>query len=94
MHWNDELERESNKEDAYSPGMQTQRKVPGSSKQEPSFWHGCDSHSFTFVSQRGPVKPCVQLQANEPGVLTQMPSCSHGDPCSHSSMSSLQSTPL
>lgn len=62
------------------PGMQTQRKVPGSSRQLPWFWHGCDSHSFTFVSQRGPVKPCEQLQANEPGVFTQMPLCSHGEP--------------
>jgi len=26
------------------------------------------------------VNPCVQLQANDPGVLTQMPLCSHGDP--------------
>ena len=98
-HQNDNIRwRESDEERGnempYSPGMQTQRKVPGSSRQEPSFWHGWDSHAFTFVSQRGHVKPCVQLHANEPGVLTQMPSCSHGDPCSHSSMSSLQSTPL
>lgn len=64
----------------YSPGMQTHRKVPGSSRQEPSFWHGWDSHSFTFVSHLGPVKPWVQLQAKEPGVLTQIPSCSHGEP--------------
>lgn len=62
------------------PGMQTQRNVPGSSRQLPSFWHGCDSHSLTLVSHRGPVKPWVQLQANEPGVLTQMPLCSHGEP--------------
>lgn len=76
------------------PGIQTQRNVPGSSKQLPSFWHGWLSHSLTFVSQRGPVKPCVQLQTNEPGVLTQTPLCSHGDPCSHSSMSTEQSIPL
>ena len=62
------------------PGMQTHRNVPGSSRQEPSFWHGCDSHSLTFVSHLGPVKPCVQLHANEPGVFTQIPPCSHGDP--------------
>lgn len=60
--------------------MQTHRNVPGSSRQDPSFWQGCDSHSLTFVSQRGPVNPWVQLQAKLPGVLTQMPSCSHGDP--------------
>lgn len=60
--------------------MQTHRNVPGSSKQEPSFWHGWDSHSFTFVSQRGPVNPWVQLQAKLPGVLTHIPSCSHGEP--------------
>lgn len=64
----------------FSPGIQTQRKVPGSSRQEPSLAHGCDSHSLMFVSHRGPVKPCVQLQAKEPGVFTQIPSCSHGDP--------------
>lgn len=68
------------------PGMQTQRKVPGSSRHEPSFWQGCDSHSLTLVSQRGPVKPCVQLQANEPGVLTQMPSCSQGEPVTEAEM--------
>lgn len=60
--------------------MQTHRNVPGSSKQEPSFLHGDESHSLMFVSQRGPVKPWVQLQANEPGVLTQVPSCSQGEP--------------
>jgi len=62
------------------PGMHTHRKVPGSSRQDPSFLQGCESHSFTLVSHRGPVKPCGQLQANDPGVLTQTPSCSHGDP--------------
>lgn len=74
--------------------MQTHLKVPGSSKQLPSFWHGCDSHSFTFVSHLGPENPCEQLQTNDPGVFTQIPLCSHGDPCSHSSMSSEQSAPL
>lgn len=62
------------------PGMHTHLNVPGSSRQDPSFLHGCESHSFTLVSQRGPVNPCGQLQANDPGVLTQTPSCSHGDP--------------
>lgn len=76
------------------PGIQTHLKVPGSSRQLPSFWHGCDSHSLTFVSQRGPLKPCVQLHTKLPGVLTQMPLCSQGEPCSHSSMSSEQSEPL
>lgn len=60
--------------------MQTHLKVPGSSKQEPSFWHGWDSHSLTLVSHLGPVKPCVQLHAKLPGVFTHMPSCSHGEP--------------
>lgn len=72
--------RSRTKEGVRLPGMQTQRKVPGSSRQEPSFWQGWDSHSFTFVSHLGPVNPCVQLQANEPGVFTQIPSCSQGDP--------------
>lgn len=72
--------RSRTKEGVHLPGMQTQRKVPGSSRQEPSFWQGWDSHSFTFVSHLGPVNPCVQLQANEPGVFTQIPSCSQGDP--------------
>lgn len=71
---------ERRKEESRLPGMQTQRKVPGSSRHEPSFWQGWDSHSFTFVSHLGPVNPWAQLQANEPGVFTQMPSCSHGDP--------------
>lgn len=35
---------------------------------------------MTFVSHLGPVKPCVQLQAKLPGVFTQIPSCSHGEP--------------
>lgn len=60
--------------------MQTHLNVPGSSRQDPSLWQGCDSHSFTFVSHLGPVNPWVQLQAKLPGVFTQMPSCSHGDP--------------
>lgn len=60
--------------------MQTHLKVPGSSKHEPSFLHGCDSHSLMLVSHLGPVNPWVQLQANEPGVFTQIPSCSHGEP--------------
>jgi hypothetical protein len=60
--------------------MHTQRNVPGSSKQLPSFWHGCDSHSLMFVSHLGPVKPWLQLQAKEPGIFTQMPLCSQGDP--------------
>ena len=47
-----------------------------------------------LISQRGPVNPRVQLHLNDPGVLTQRPSCSHGDPASHSSMSSVQSIPL
>ena len=64
----------------YLPGMQTQRNVPGSSRHEPSFWQGCDSHSLTFVSHLGPVNPWVQLHLNEPGVFTQIPPCSHGDP--------------
>lgn len=62
------------------PGMQTHLNVPGSSRHDPSFLHGCDSHSFTFVSHLGPVNPCVQLQAKLPGVFTHMPSCSHGEP--------------
>lgn len=62
------------------PGIQTHRKVPGSSKQEPSFWQGWDSHSFILVSHLGPVKPWEQLQAKLPGVLTQIPSCSQGNP--------------
>lgn len=76
------------------PGMQTHRNVPGSSRQLPSFWHGWLSHSLTLVSHRGPVNPWEQLQANDPGVLTQIPLCSHGDPCEHSSISSVQLTPL
>lgn len=40
-----------------------------------------------FVSQRGPVNPCVQLHANEPGVLTQIPLCSQGEPRIMKSMS-------
>lgn len=64
----------------YKPGMQTHRNVPGSSRQLPSFWQGWDSHSFMLVSHRGPVNPWLQLQANEPGMLTQIPLCSHGDP--------------
>lgn len=76
------------------PGMHTHRKVPGSSRQLPSFWHGWLSHSLIFVSHRGPVNPCEQLQANEPGVFTQIPLCSQGDPWSHSSISSVQLTPL
>lgn len=60
--------------------MQTHRKVPGSSRQEPSFLQGWLSHSLTLVSQRGPVNPTEQLQAKDPGVFTQIPSCSHGDP--------------
>lgn len=31
-------------------------------------------------SRSAVVKPCVQLQAKLPGVFTQMPSCSHGEP--------------
>lgn len=63
-----------------SPGIQTHLNVPGSSRQDPSLWQGWDSHSLTFVSHLGPVNPWVQLQAKLPGVFTQMPSCSHGDP--------------
>lgn len=70
----------SKEEDENLPGIQTHRKVPGSSRQEPSFLQGWLSHSLTLVSHRGPVKPTEQLQANEPGVFTQIPSCSHGDP--------------
>jgi hypothetical protein len=74
--------------------MQTHLYDPMSSRQVPSFWHGFDSHSLKLISHRGPVNPAVQLQMNEPGVLTQIPPCSHGEPSSHSLMSSEQSTPL
>lgn len=60
--------------------MQTHLKVPGSSKQEPSFLQGIESHSLIFISHLGPVKPWAHLQANEPGVLTHSPSCSQGEP--------------
>lgn len=60
--------------------MQTHLKVPGSSRQDPSFLQGWLSHSLTLVSHLGPVNPTEQLQAKEPGVLTHMPSCSQGEP--------------
>lgn len=60
--------------------MQTQRNPPLSSRHVPSFLQGLESHSLMLISHRGPVKPFVQLQWNDPGVLTHVPSCSHGDP--------------
>ena len=62
------------------PGIQTHRNVPGSSRHDPSFWHGCDSHSLTFASHLGPVNPCEHMHAKLPGVLTHIPSRSHGVP--------------
>lgn len=62
------------------PGMHTQRNPPLSSRQVPSFLQGFESHSLILISHRGPVNPLVQLQWNDPGVFTQVPSCSQGDP--------------
>lgn len=60
--------------------MQTQRNPPLSSKQVPSFWHGLESHSLMLISHLGPVNPFVQLQLNDPGMLTHFPPCSQGYP--------------
>lgn len=62
--------------------MQTQRNPPLSSRHVPSFLQGFESHSLILISHRGPVNPLVQLQWNDPGVFTQVPSCSQGDPLS------------
>ena len=60
--------------------MQIQRKPPRSSIHVPSFWQGFDSHSFIFISHRRPLNPGLQSHLYEPAVLTQIPSCSHGEP--------------
>jgi len=60
------------------PFIQRQVNRPRSSRHVPSFWHGLDAHSSTFVSHLSPVYPGVQSHLNEPGVLTHVPPCSHG----------------
>ena len=57
-----------------------QRNPPRSSMHVPSFWHGFDSHSLIFTSHRRPLNPCLQSHLYDPAVLTQIPSCSHGEP--------------
>jgi hypothetical protein len=48
-----------------------------------------------LTSHLGPANPMEQSHLNDPGVLTQVPPCSHGLPLSrHSSMSCVQSMPL
>lgn len=80
--------------ECHLPGIQTQRYDPRSSRQVPSFWQGFESHSLMFTSQRAPVKPTAQSHRNEPGVFTQVPPCSQGEPLSwHSSISFVQSVP-
>ena len=63
-----------------SPGMQMQRNPPRSSMHVPSFWQGFDSHSLMFISQRRPLNPGRQSHRYEPGMLTQVPPCSQGEP--------------
>ena len=63
-----------------SPGMQMQRNPPRSSMHVPSFWQGFDSHSLMFISQRRPLNPGKQSHRYEPGMLTQVPPCSQGEP--------------
>jgi len=60
--------------------MQMHLKPPRSSMHVPSFIQGPLSHSLTLTSHLGPANPGSQSHRKEPGVLTQTPLCSQGDP--------------
>ena len=59
------------------PGIQAHVNSPIPSKHVASFWQGSDSHSLILIVHSRPVIPGGQSQRKLPGVLTQVPPCSH-----------------